>query len=344
MLSTQLRKRSRHVPCVRVPGRQEVSRRWARPGAGSLSPLMPGFKHGCPERLKAPQWIGSVPKPAPAQAEATAARKSHVTPRGVGAVQSVPCEAAVAVAPRPLAAAEEKRTRKRRRIVNGAVRVGVPKLTPSVSQLNSTVGDSVHHTRVWHSFKRVQELCLCLFCEWARGDCCIFAVGDKCHWFCLIATGKMETSVFMPWPSRMKRARFGSPCSCCSQNGGSSNSSWDINSKRKRWSQVLRTPLSFGRWAEGWQNHVTTVLFSAGLIWICWLPSALCNSMKRLIIRLHSARAIKPRTSPGINWFWKSAAGLEVTVKLQKWEPDSIAGFTEWVWTFGRSSLGDSCC
>lgn len=120
--------------------------------------------------------------------------------------------------------------------------------------------------------------------------------------------------------------------------GGSSNSSGSINSKGKRWSQVLQTALSFRRWAERWRNRVMTVLFSTGLIWICWLPSALCNSMKRLIIQPYSAWAVKPHTSSGINWFWNSASGLKVTIKLQKWEPDSIAGFTELFWTFGTSS------
>lgn len=130
----------------------------------------------------------------------------------------------MAGAPHPLAAAEGKRTRKCWCIVNSTVRVSTPKFIPSVSPLNSTVRDSVHHTQVWHSFKkkcRKQENSagtLCLFCESACDNCCIFTVGNKCRRFCLIATGKMITSDFMHWPSQMKHARFGSPCSCYSQD------------------------------------------------------------------------------------------------------------------------------
>lgn len=225
------------------------------------------------------------------------------------------------------------------------MRTSTPKLLPSVSQLNFTVHESMYHTQVRHLLKRAHKLCLCLSFEWVCGNCCIFTVKNKCLWFCLVATGKIRCAVFMHWPSRMKHTELGSPCCCFSQNlVGVQTLAGILIPREKDGPRCLQTPLSFRRWADGWQNHVMTILFSAALIWMCWLPSAPRNFMKHLIIQLYSAWAIKPHTSSGINWFWKLAAGLKVTIKLQEWEPDSIAECTEWVWTFGRPSMGASCC
>lgn len=126
---------------------------------------------------------------------------------------------------------------------------------------------------------------LYLFCEQLCGNCHTFPVKNKCHWFCLIATGKIHSTVPMHWPLWMKHTRFGS-CSHYSPNlVGIQMLAGILISRERDGLRCLRASLSFGRWAESWQHHVMTVLFSSALIWMCWLPSALHRFMKRLIIQ-----------------------------------------------------------
>lgn len=136
------------------------------------------------------------------------------------------------------------------------------------------VQNSVHHTRAWHWVKSTQELCLCLFCEWACGSCCMLTVGNKCHWFCRIATGKIKISVFMHWPSQMKHTRFDSPCSCCSQNVVEVQTLAELIPKER---DGLRCCRPLCHWEDEQRvGRIMSLLFCFQLVWFgfvgCPLP------------------------------------------------------------------------